>query len=120
MRGATVPDDHRTQLLLRAQQGDSQAFCDLYAAMRPVVADYAASLNSGLSAHEHDDLVQEVFLRAWRGLGAYRGQASAKTYYLSLTRNTLYEMRRRARRDRAAMTAMPARADDLGCYTYLS
>lgn len=46
-----------------------------------------------------DDLRQEVFLRVWRGLRGFRGEASAKTWLYRITVNTcLEEVRRQARR----------------------
>src|SRR5215831_16868039 len=35
-----------------------------------------------------EDVVQDVLLRAWRGLPAYRGEASISTWIYSITRNT--------------------------------
>lgn len=34
-----------------------------------------------------DDLTQEVFLRAWRGQAGFRGQATAKTWLISIARH---------------------------------
>jgi RNA polymerase sigma-70 factor (ECF subfamily) len=34
-----------------------------------------------------DDLVQETFIAAWRGIGSYSGQASLRTWLLSIARN---------------------------------
>ncbi|WP_239004539.1 RNA polymerase sigma factor [Paenibacillus tepidiphilus] len=41
-----------------------------------------------------DDISQEVFLKAYRSAGAYRGQASFKTWLLTITRNTSFSWRR--------------------------
>ena len=81
--------DDCTQLLLRAQGGDSQAFADLYGALSPTVRDYVFSLNSRLRPQEREDMVQEVFLRVWHGLSGYRREASAKTFLLAVARNVL-------------------------------
>gem|GEM_PF-406915 len=35
-----------------------------------------------------EDVVQDVLLRAWRGLPGYRGEASVSTWIYSITRNT--------------------------------
>jgi RNA polymerase sigma-70 factor (ECF subfamily) len=52
-----------------------------------------------------DDIVQESFLRAFRGFAKYRG-GDAKTWLLSIVRNCSFDWSRSARR--AAGTATPA------------
>ena len=42
-----------------------------------------------------EDLVQDVLLRVWRGLPAYRGEASVSTWIYSITRNTCLTALRR-------------------------
>ncbi|MBU9712491.1 RNA polymerase sigma factor [Evansella tamaricis] len=36
---------------------------------------------------EAEDLMQEVFIRAWKGMDSYNGDASPKTWLLSIARN---------------------------------
>src|SRR5215813_4531908 len=43
-----------------------------------------------------EDVVQDVLLRVWRGLPAYRGEASVSTWIYSITRNTCLTAVRRA------------------------
>lgn len=88
-----------TQLLLRAQGGDSAAFEELYVALGPAVRDSVAYLNGQLCQHERDDLVQEVFLRVWEGVAAYKVQASAKTYLIGVARNIYLERLRQRKRE---------------------
>lgn len=46
-----------------------------------------------------EDLTQEVFLRVWKGLPGYHGEASFSTWIYTITRNTcLTELKRRAAR----------------------
>lgn len=42
-----------------------------------------------------DDLVQEVFLAAWRGLTTYSGEASLQTWLVSIARNKVEDHYRR-------------------------
>ena len=42
-----------------------------------------------------EDAVQDVLLRVWRGLPAYRGEASVSTWIYSITRNTCLTALRR-------------------------
>ncbi|MCY2924479.1 MAG: RNA polymerase sigma factor [Planctomycetota bacterium] len=97
--------DEHTQMLLRARKGDSQAFAGLYAALSPAVRDFTISLDGQLAPHDHEELVQEVFLRAWETRSAYRGEASAKTWLFSIAKNVFYERLRRRQRDSALVEA---------------
>jgi RNA polymerase sigma-70 factor, ECF subfamily len=57
-----------------------------------------------------DDLTQEVYLRAMRGVDRFRGDASARTWLLSIARRTAAdEIRQRQRRRRLRV---PLAADD--------
>jgi RNA polymerase sigma-70 factor (ECF subfamily) len=41
-----------------------------------------------------DDITQEVFLKVYRKLGTFRGESSVKTWLLTITRHTAYDMKR--------------------------
>lgn len=43
-----------------------------------------------------DDIAQDVFLKAYHGIGSFRGEATLKTWLLKITRNTAFSYRRRA------------------------
>ncbi|KAI7249652.1 hypothetical protein KC345_g11729, partial [Hortaea werneckii] len=40
------------------------------------------------------DISQEVFLKAYKSVGKYRGQSTLKTWLLTITRNTAFSWRR--------------------------
>jgi len=42
------------------------------------------------SREQANDISQEVFLKAYKNVGKYRGQASMKTWLLTITRNTAF------------------------------
>ncbi|OKP97260.1 RNA polymerase sigma factor [Paenibacillus sp. P46E] len=46
------------------------------------------------SREQANDISQEVFLKAYKGIGKYRGQATIKTWLLTITRNTAFSFRR--------------------------
>ncbi|GIP44294.1 RNA polymerase sigma factor [Paenibacillus sp. J45TS6] len=41
-----------------------------------------------------DDISQEVFIKAYQGIHTYRGEASLKTWLITITRNTVHSYRR--------------------------
>lgn len=58
------------------------------------VWNYAFSLCR--NADQADDITQDVFLKAYRNLAAFRGDSSVKTWLLTITRNTVFDLRRSA------------------------
>lgn len=54
---------------------------------------------------EADDISQEVFLKAYRHIDFFRGQASIKTWLLTITRNTAFSWRRKFLRRKALLEA---------------
>jgi RNA polymerase sigma-70 factor, ECF subfamily len=93
------------ELVTLARRGEAAAFCEimrrnnrhLFRAARSVLRDDA----------EAEDVVQEAYLRAFRGLAGFRGDASLSTW---LTRIALNEAlgRRRRRRDTVGLEAIEA------------
>lgn len=92
-----IPVDALTRLALEART-DEGARAELVRMAYAQVWRLCAGLADGASA---DDLAQETFLRAIKALGGYRGEASARTWLLSIARHTcLDELRARQRRRR--------------------
>lgn len=94
MPGLPLPD---SDLLRKAQAGDSEAFGELYEQYAPAVYRYlAAHLSSELDA---EDLTGDVFLRAWQSLPKYdeRG-VPFLAYLLRIARNALVDHYRRGDR----------------------
>ena len=74
-----------TELVAAAKAGDREAFD---AVVRATYADtYGLALR--LTANEEDakDVVQEAYLRAYRGLKRFRGDASFTTWLYRITAN---------------------------------
>src|SRR6058998_3118360 len=69
-KGGDEPDgrEHERALVRRAQDGDRDAFGDLYSTHLPAIS----RLVRFRLGTEDEDAVSEVFLRAWRGLATYR------------------------------------------------
>jgi RNA polymerase sigma-70 factor (ECF subfamily) len=88
-----------------ARDGDRSAFDELV--RRTYVDTYTLALR--LTADEEDarDVVQEAYLRAWRGLPRFRGDAQFSTWMYRITANAAYSSVKRRRRHRAeALDAM--------------
>jgi RNA polymerase sigma-70 factor (ECF subfamily) len=93
------------RLVLAACDGDRLAFDELV--RRTYVDTYTLALR--LTAHEEDarDVVQETYLRAWKGLKGFRGDAQFTTWLYRITANTAYTAVKRRRRHRTdALDAM--------------
>lgn len=83
----------------RAQGGDELAFGALYRACRGRV--YAVCLRLEGDAARAEELMQDVFVRAWERLGSFRGESRFATWLHRLTINVVLQDRRASwRRDR--------------------
>jgi RNA polymerase sigma-70 factor, ECF subfamily len=96
------------RLVVAACDGDRSAFDELV--RRTYVDTYTLAMR--LTAHEEDarDVVQETYLRAWKGLKGFRGDAQFSTWLYRITANTAYTAVKRRRRHRAE--ALDAMIDD--------
>jgi len=83
-------------LVRRAQRGDREAFARLVARHQRYVYNLAYRLLR--NTHEAEDLAQEVFLRTWRGLDSFRGEAKFTTWLYRIVTNLCYNRLPRLRR----------------------
>jgi len=98
--------DQESELARRAAAGDAAAFAALVRAHEGAVRRFLVRLTRGDGA---DDLAQEVFLKAWRRAGDWRGEGSYRGWLLRIAWTmflTAYRAQgRRATRDQAAFEA---------------
>jgi RNA polymerase sigma-70 factor (ECF subfamily) len=96
-------DINDVQLMALAQDGDAEAFGELYERYSPTVHRFLyAHLNDRLDA---EDLTEEVFLRVWRTLPNYNEQGvPLLAYFFKIARNALIDFYRRAARSGMQMT----------------
>ncbi|RIL10471.1 hypothetical protein DCC79_07950 [bacterium] len=80
-------DDERT-LISRAARGDTAAFEALVARHAPFVHNLA--LRTLGDPRDAEDVAQEAFLRAWRGLPAFRTDARFSTWLYRIVVNLCY------------------------------
>jgi RNA polymerase sigma-70 factor (ECF subfamily) len=78
--------------VIRAQRGDGDAFATLYDAHAGRV--HAICLRMSGDPVRAADLVQEVFIRAWQGLGTFRGEAAFGTWLHRLAVNVVLQLAR--------------------------
>jgi len=89
---AGPPSEH--ELIRRAREGDEEAFAELVSLNAGRV--YRALRRFGLDEAEADEVSQEVFLRAWRGLARFQERAMFSTWLYRIAFNEA--QRRRSRR----------------------
>jgi RNA polymerase sigma-70 factor, ECF subfamily len=100
--------DELTELLLAARDGDRAA---LAAVIRRTQGEVWRLCRHLVDPAEADDVTQEVYLRAWRSLPAWRADAGARTWLLAIARRTCVdEVRRRQRRRRLQVLVDPERS----------
>jgi RNA polymerase sigma-70 factor (ECF subfamily) len=79
-----VPSSER-ELVRRASEGDEDAFMELVVMHAGEV--YGVLRRLGLDANEADEVAQEVFLRAWRGLPRFQQRARLSTWLYRIAFN---------------------------------
>lgn len=84
-------------LLDAAAEGDDRAVAELVRRTQPDVWRLCTHLGT---RGEEEDLVQEVYLRALRSLGSYRGDSPVLAWLLSIARHTCADHVRRRQRQR--------------------
>jgi RNA polymerase sigma-70 factor (ECF subfamily) len=98
--------DELTRQFVAARDGDRRALSVAIRTSQPEVWRMARHL---VGADEADDVTQDVFLRAWRALPAFRAESSARTWLLAIARRACADaVRRRVRHRRLHATLRTA------------
>lgn len=79
-------------ILARAKRGELDAFEELVRRYEKRV--YAVALRSSGSPEDAADIVQEVFLRAWRSIESFRGDSGFSTWLFRITMNLCVDFAR--------------------------
>ena len=79
-------------LIERAQRGDAEAFCELAKTYQRRV--YLLALHYCRHAEDAEDLSQEVWLKAFRAVGRFKGESSFYTWLRTITINSFLNHRR--------------------------
>lgn len=105
---STAPTSEH-ELIRRARSGDEDAFAQLV--MLHGARVVGALRRFGLDADSADEVAQEVFLRAWRGLPRFEERAQFSTWLYRIAFNEAH--RRRSRRALLRSESASADRDDL-------
>lgn len=90
------PDVQPPSPLERAMTGDREAFAELVEAHQDEV--YTLALRLTRDPHLAGDVAQEAFIKAWRALPGFRGDAAFSTWLHRITVNTAWTLRQRVGR----------------------
>jgi RNA polymerase sigma-70 factor (ECF subfamily) len=89
----------QAELISAAQRGDRSAFDELV--RRTYVDTYTLALRLTSDEEDARDVVQEAYLRAWKGIGRFRGDAQFSTWLYRITANCAASFVAKRRRLRA-------------------
>ncbi|NTV04686.1 sigma-70 family RNA polymerase sigma factor, partial [bacterium] len=89
-------DPEAASLVARARLGDREAFEQIY--RRHVGRMHAVCLRLTGDANEAEAAVQDAFVRAWHGLGGFRGDSALGTWLHRLAVNAALDRRREFKR----------------------
>lgn len=93
-----VPAPSDPALIAAWQAGDEQAAAELVERHARALARFLAG--AGAPDADVDDLVQETFIRAFRGVDRFRGQCQFRTWLMTIGSNVLKDHSRRGVRRR--------------------
>jgi RNA polymerase sigma-70 factor, ECF subfamily len=91
--------------IARARSGDADAFEVIYRENAGRVYALALRLAGG-DAQAARELTQDVFIRAWRGLGSFRGESAFSSWLHRLAVNAMLENARKDKRRIARVLTM--------------
>ena len=92
---------HDRDLIAASLAGDRQAFGQIVERYQNLICSIAYSATGSLSQSE--DLAQETFITAWKGLRDLREAAKLRAWLCGIARNLLSNSLRRGRRDAASV-----------------
>ena len=87
--------------IAQAKKGDADAFAFLVETYETSV--YRLALRMCGNAHDAEEVAQEAFVAAWKGLPAFRGESKFSSWLYQLTTNAAIDFLRREKRHRAAV-----------------
>ncbi len=102
--------DADRDLVKAAAAGDREAFDDLVGRYQGQIVNLARAMTGGDA--DVDDMAQEIFVRAWRSLARFRGEAAFRTWLYGIALNVIRTHRTRRSRLRTLLWSPPAETLD--------
>ena len=104
-------------IVAKAREGDVAAFHDLYEAYRRPVFTFICRMTG--SREDSEDLLQDVFVKAYRRLKSFRGDSDFSTWLFSIAKNETISFLRRHRRRNGKDVGLEEvhGAENAGCWT---
>ncbi len=90
-------------LLEAARRGDEHAFQELISPLVPEIRAHCRRMLG--SAHDAEDGLQEVLLKAWRGIGRFEARSSLRAWLYRIATNTCLSYAETRAREVAAVDA---------------
>ena len=85
--------------IAQAKKGDADAFAFLVETYETSV--YRLALRMCGNAHDAEEVAQEAYVAAWKGMPAFRGESKFSSWLYQLTTNAAIDFLRREKRHRA-------------------
>jgi RNA polymerase sigma factor (sigma-70 family) len=102
-----APEPNDEELVARTQAGDPEAFDDLVVRYSPRL--YGLIYNMTSNHEDTNDLLQEVFAKAYRSINGFRGKSSFYTWMHSIAVNmTINFVKKRGRRHSMSLDDLDA------------
>ena len=105
-----------TTLIARCQKADIAAFNEIVARYKQKIYNYLLRMTGSLD--DAEDLTQEVFVRMYTNIGAFRAEASLSTWLFRIAGNLAVDAFRRGKKERGliqtSLDAPAAGGDDEG------
>ena len=106
--GKMAPRQQR-RLLKEIRTGSQEACAELLRSYYASIYRFLLHLGGNVSTAE--DLTQETFAAAWKGIGSFRGRASLGTWLHKIAYGKFVDFARRAKRGEAAAEQLRNRKD---------
>lgn len=84
------------ELLDQARRGDVDAFAAVFEQHRPLLHRIACRL---VGADDGEDVVMDTYLKVWKAIPQFRGDAALRSWLCTATRNCALDYLRRRRRE---------------------
>ena len=82
------------QIILKAQNGDGDAFGELLKHSQETVYAYILKNYCDFNEHFAEEMTQEAFIKAWKNISKFRGDCKFTTWVCKIARNKCWDNKR--------------------------